>query len=99
MLAMATCQKDDWPVQAVALVLDGVRCAGDDGGRFIVPSQDYHLAELVAAEGRAAVIIVNKWDAVAKDTHTLAAYQKELLAQMRPLSWAPVVFTSAFSGA
>ena len=85
-------------MQVVTLVLDGVRCAGGDGSRFIIPSQDYRLAELVAAEGRAAVIVVNKWDAVAKDAFTLAEYQKELLAQLRPLAWAPVVFTSAFSG-
>ncbi|KAK9803201.1 hypothetical protein WJX73_002761 [Symbiochloris irregularis] len=84
--------------EVVALVLDGVRCIEDRGHRFIVPTQDFHLAELVAAEGRGAVIVVNKWDAVAKDTHTMAEYQKELLAQLRPLSWAPVVFTSATSG-
>lgn len=84
--------------QVVALVLDAVRCVGDDTSRFIVPVQDYRLAELIAAEGRAAVIVVNKWDAVTKDAHTLAEYEKELLAQLRPLSWAPVVFTSAFSG-
>ena len=68
-------------------------------GRFLVTQQDFRLAELIAAEGRACVIVVNKWDAVpTKDTHTLAAYQKELLGQLRPLNWATVVFTSAVSG-
>ena len=68
-------------------------------GRFLVTQQDFRLAELIAAEGRACVIVVNKWDAVPmKDTHTLAAYQKELLGQLRPLNWATVVFTSAVSG-
>lgn len=83
--------------QVAVLVLDAVDCTVD--GRFLVTQQDFRLSELIGAEGRAAVIVVNKWDAVPqKDTHTLAAYQKEILAQLRPLDWATVVFTSALSG-
>ena len=83
--------------QVAVLVLDAVDCTVD--GRFLVTQQDFRLAELIGAEGRASVIVVNKWDAVPqKDTHTLATYQKELLAQLRPLDWATVVFTSALSG-
>lgn len=79
------------------LVLDAVDCTVD--GRFLVTQQDFRLAELIGAEGRASVIVVNKWDAVPqKDTHTLATYQKEILAQLRPLDWATVVFTSALNG-
>lgn len=58
------------------LVLDGEDCTVD--GRFVVTQQDFRLSELVAAEGRACVIAINKWDAVPdKDTHTLLDYQKE----------------------
>lgn len=84
-------------MQVAVLVVDAVECTVD--GRFVVATQDFRLAELIAAEGRACVLVVNKWDAVPdKDSHTLAAYQKELLAQLRPLEWATVVFTSALSG-
>ena len=114
-------------LQVVVLVLDAIECSNQE--RFMVTQQDFRLAELIAAEGRACVIVVNKvrpclsglqgvdaqrstsfarlshafvdvqWDAVpTKDTHTLATYQKELLAQLRPLDWASVVFTSALSG-
>ena len=85
-------------LQVAVLVLDAIDCTVD--GRFLVTQQDFRLAELIGAEGRASVIVVNKWDAVPqKDTHTLATYQKEILAQLRPLDWATVVFTSALSGA
>lgn len=84
--------------EVVLLVVDGQDCAPD--GRLVVAQQDFRLAELVAAQGRACVIVVNKWDAVAdKDNNTLAHAREELLRQLRPLSWASVVFTSAVTGA
>jgi len=33
-----------------------------------------------------------------QDTNTLDEFKKDLLAQMRPISWAFVVFTSALTG-
>jgi len=83
--------------EVVLLVLDGSATAPD--GRLDVAQQDFRLAELVAAEGRACVLVVNKWDAVAgKDSDTLARARAELLQRLRPLSWATAVFTSATSG-
>ena len=69
--------KEVMKVQVVLLVLDGSVCTED--GRFTVTQQDFRLSELIAAQGRACVIAVNKWDAVAdKDTNTLMTYQKEV---------------------
>lgn len=83
--------------EVVLLVVDGQDCAPD--GRLVVAQQDFRLAELLAAQGRACVLVVNKWDAVAdKDNNTLAHAREELLRQLRPLSWASVVFTSAVTG-
>lgn len=83
--------------QVAVLVLDATECIVDD--RFVVTQQDFRLAELIAAEGRACVVVVNKWDAIpSKDNNTLSNYQKELLAQLRPIDWVAVVFTSALSG-
>mmetsp|Transcript_16392 Transcript_16392/g.49130 ORF Transcript_16392/g.49130 Transcript_16392/m.49130 type:complete len:660 (-) Transcript_16392:1075-3054(-) len=74
----------------VALVIDAV-----DG----ITQQDFRLSELVLAEGRACVIIVNKWDLIPnKETNTLKNYQEDLLSQLRPINWAQVVFTSAVTG-
>ena len=84
----------------VALVLDASECADAEAGRFTVTQQDFRLAELVAAEGRACVIVVNKWDTVAgKDANTHVTFQKEIISQLRALSWATIVFTSATTGA
>ena len=70
------------------LVLDGEACTVD--GRFIVTQQDFRLSELIAAEGRACVIAINKWDAVPnKDTNTLMAYQKEVSTSYSPSSFQP----------
>ena len=61
--------------------------------------QDFRLAEMVAAEGRACVVCVNKWDAVPdKKTNTMSTYEADVLAQLHPVNWATVVFTSAKKG-
>jgi GTP-binding protein len=45
------------------------------------------------------VVVVNKWDAVPnKETNTLRDYEADLKAQLRPIDWALVVFTSATTG-
>ena len=46
----------------VALVVDAPECTTT--GHFVATQQDFRLAELIAGEGRACVIVVNKWDAV-----------------------------------
>lgn len=57
------------------------------------------LAEIIAAEGKACVLVINKWDAVRdKQTSTLNEYKDDVLAQLRPVSWANIVFTSAKTG-
>ncbi len=92
------CRRLGRRAEVVLLVLDGQACAPD--GRLAVAQQDFRLAELVAEQGRACVLVVNKWDAVAgKDSDTLARARAELLQQLRPLAWATVVFTSAVTGA
>ncbi|KAK9823200.1 hypothetical protein WJX72_001052 [[Myrmecia] bisecta] len=83
--------------EVVLLVIDAAECA--NGDRFTITQQDFRLAETIAAEGRACVILVNKWDAVPnKDSNLLTTFQKDILAQLRPISWAKVVFTSATTG-
>ena len=45
------------------------------------------------------MVIVNKWDAVPnKETNTLRDFEADLKAQLRPIDWALVVFTSATTG-
>lgn len=64
-----------------------------------ITQQDFRLAEYVAAEGRACVVVVNKWDAIpAKTETTLSDYEANVRSQLRPIEWANIVFTSAKTG-
>jgi GTP-binding protein len=63
-----------------------------------VTEQDQRLAGRIEEEGRACVVVVNKWDVIEKDSHTLPAMEKELRAKLYFLDWAPMLFTSALTG-
>jgi GTP-binding protein len=73
----------------VLLVLDVI-----DG----VTEQDLKLAARIIEEGRAAIIVANKWDAVEKDTYTILSYQKQLRDRLYFMDWAEITFTSALTG-
>jgi len=63
-----------------------------------VTEQDTKIAGMVHEEGKGAIIVVNKWDAVEKDTGTLEAYRKEVLEALKFMDYAPVLFLSAMTG-
>lgn len=63
-----------------------------------VTEQDTKIAGLVHEEGRAAIIIVNKWDVLEKETGTLEAYKKQVLEDLKFMAYAPVLFLSAKTG-
>jgi GTP-binding protein len=63
-----------------------------------VTEQDLKLAGRIIEEGKAVVIIANKWDAVDKDSHSIYEYQKIINARLYYLEWAEKIFVSALSG-
>ena len=63
-----------------------------------VTEQDQRLAGRIEEDGRACVVVVNKWDLIEKDSHTMPALEKELRAKLYFLDWAPMLFISALSG-
>ncbi|MFP4104222.1 ribosome biogenesis GTPase Der [Coleofasciculus sp.] len=63
-----------------------------------VTEQDQKLAGRIAEDGRAAVILVNKWDAIEKDTYTIYEYEKLLKNRLYFVEWAPMIFVSALTG-
>ncbi|MEC7382995.1 MAG: ribosome biogenesis GTPase Der [Cyanobacteriota bacterium] len=63
-----------------------------------VTEQDQRLAGRIEDDGRACVLVVNKWDAVEKDSHTMPMVEKELRAKLYFLDWATMLFTSALTG-
>ncbi len=63
-----------------------------------VTEQDLKLANRIMEEGRACVIVVNKWDAVEKDTYTILDYEREVKSRLYFLDWAEMIFVSALTG-
>ena len=63
-----------------------------------VTEQDTKIAGLIQDEGKAAIVVVNKWDAIEKETGTLEQYRKEVLEALKFMDWAPVMFLSAKTG-
>ena len=63
-----------------------------------VSEQDSKIAGYIDEKGKAAMIVINKWDAVEKDTGTLEKYTKEVRDKLKFMSYAPVVFISALTG-
>lgn len=73
----------------VLLVIDA-----NDG----VTEQDTKIAGIAREEGKACVIVVNKWDDIEKETGTFEKYQKEVLDALNFMDYAPVLFISALTG-
>ena len=63
-----------------------------------VTEQDTHIAGMIHDEGKAAVVIMNKWDSIEKDTNTLEQKRKEILDDLKFMDYAPVLFISALTG-
>ncbi len=63
-----------------------------------VTEQDSKIAGYIDEKGKAAIICINKWDAMEKETGTLEKYTKEVREQLKFMLWAPVVFISALTG-
>ena len=63
-----------------------------------VTEQDTKIAGLVHEEGKACVVVVNKWDAIEKETNTLEQYRKQVLEDLKFMDYAPVLFVSAMTG-
>jgi GTP-binding protein len=63
-----------------------------------VTEQDLKLAGRIIDEGRAVILIINKWDAVEKETGTINQYKKEILSRLYFMEWAEMIFVSAMTG-
>ena len=61
-------------------------------------AQDAHIAGFILDAWKSAVVVVNKWDAVEKDTHTLQQYTERIRQELKFLSYVPILFISAKTG-
>lgn len=63
-----------------------------------VTEQDEHIAGYVIDAYKSLVIVVNKWDAVSKDSNTMVAYTETIRERLKFIDYAPIIFISALSG-
>ncbi|WP_025730406.1 ribosome biogenesis GTPase Der [Atopobacter phocae] len=63
-----------------------------------IREQDKRIAGLAHDEGKGVIIVVNKWDAIEKDTHTMKKFETDVREEFKYLSYAPILFVSALSG-
>lgn len=73
----------------VLLVLDAL-----DG----VTEQDQKLAGRIVDEGRGCILVVNKWDAVEKDSYTIYEHEQNVRDRLYFFDWAETIFISAQTG-
>ncbi|HHV31719.1 MAG: ribosome biogenesis GTPase Der [Ruminococcaceae bacterium] len=60
--------------------------------------QDSKVAGLAHEAGKGCIIVVNKWDMVEKDDHTMIEARKSLEKDFSFMSYAPIIFISAKTG-
>ena len=63
-----------------------------------VTEQDTKIAGLAHEAGKAAIIVVNKWDLVVKDDKTMDKVTEEIRRDLGYMPYAPVLFISALTG-
>ncbi len=60
--------------------------------------QDSKVAGIALEQGKACIIVVNKWDIVEKNGETMDKYRKKLMQDFSFMSFAPIIFISAKTG-
>jgi len=63
-----------------------------------ITAQDTHIAGFILEAWKSAVVVVNKWDAIEKDTYTMPEFTLHLRHELNFLDYVPVLFISAKTG-
>ncbi len=63
-----------------------------------ITAQDQHIAGFIIDAWKSVVVVVNKWDAIEKDTYTMYEYTQHVRRQLNFLDFVPVLFISAKTG-
>ncbi len=59
--------------------------------------QDKHIAGYAHEAGKAAIFVVNKWDAVEKDDKTMQLFTQKIRDHFLFMTYAPIVYLSALT--
>jgi GTPase len=60
-----------------------------------VTAQDTHIAGYVIEAQKSVVVVVNKWDALQKDSNTINEFAAKVREELKFLDYVPVIFISA----
>jgi GTPase len=63
-----------------------------------ITEQELKLAGRIIEEGRACILVINKWDAIEKDNDTIYEYEKLIRDRLNFMDWAQIIFVSAKTG-
>jgi GTP-binding protein len=63
-----------------------------------VRAQDTHIAGAILDAWASVVVLINKWDLVEKDSHTMVEYTQWVRESLKFLDYVPVLFISALTG-
>lgn len=61
-------------------------------------AQDAHIAGYILEAWKSAVVVVNKWDAIEKDTHTMDEFTRHIREELNFMDYVPTLFISALNG-
>ncbi len=63
-----------------------------------VTEQDKKIAGVAHEAGKGLMVVVNKWDLIEKDTHTMKNFEKDIRKELPFMSYAPIIFISVLTG-
>ena len=63
-----------------------------------ISSQDAHIAGFILEAWKSCVVLVNKWDAVEKDSYSMDEYTRRIRADLNFMDYVPLLFISAKTG-
>ena len=63
-----------------------------------ITAQDTHIAGFILEAWKSTVVLVNKWDAVEKDTFTIEEYKQRIRQALNFMDYVPMLFISAKTG-
>jgi GTP-binding protein len=61
-------------------------------------AQDAHIAGFILDAWKSAVVVVNKWDAIQKDTYTMDNFTQLVRQELNFMDYVPILFISAKTG-
>jgi GTP-binding protein len=60
-----------------------------------ITAQDAHIAGLIIDSWKSVVVVVNKWDAVEKNTYTMEGFINLIRGELNFIDYVPILFVSA----